>query len=216
MLYQQFGETAADALEHALINGDTSTTHQDSDITDAKDVAKAWKGFRKLALAAGLTSDWSTGGISAANARKLIKLLGVYGKNRSNLFWLAGIQGETDLMGLPELLTIQNAGANATLFTGKVSALYNIPIIPSARCREDLNASGVFDNVTKTDSNIMLINKSRFFLGRRRDVTIETFKDIDTMQTKLVASFRRAFVPMEVPSATITPVAMAIKFPTAG
>jgi HK97 family phage major capsid protein len=212
-IQEQLGLAAADAYENVLVNGDTAATHQDSDITAANDQAKAWNGLRKLALAvAALKVDFSTGGLNAANTRALIKALGKYAVDKRNLIWLCGIKGNTDLLGIAEVLTQDKFGPKATIATGQLANLYGIPIVTSARVREDLNASGVFDNTTTTKGSLMLTNITGFLNGRRREFTLETDRDIDKMQTVVVASFRRAFQPVETPSASISTVAIGYNY----
>lgn len=69
----------AEGLENALINGDITGTHQDSDITGATNVAKAWPGLRKLALANNYKTDASTWALETI--RTMRKNMGVFGIN---------------------------------------------------------------------------------------------------------------------------------------
>jgi hypothetical protein len=196
---------AAAALESVLINGDTTATHMDSDThAISKAAEKAWKGFRKLSLAvSALKLDMSTGGISEANLRALKKLMKKYGMNLNDLMWIVGPMGGNDIGGISSVSTLEKFGPRATILTGEIGAILGIPIITSAAVREDLNASGVYDGSTTTKGSIQLVNKSRFMLGRRREFTVEVDKDIDTQQNKVVASFRKAFSPIETPSADV-------------
>lgn len=198
-------EAAAAAFESALINGDSTATHQDTDTeTIAKAAERAFKGFRKLSLAVtALKVDISSGGINEANLRAMKKVLGKYGLNVRNLVWLVGPQGKNDMEAIANVSTLEKYGPKATILTGELSSFIGIPIIGSAAVREDLNASGVDDGVTETKGSINLVNLSEFLTGRRRAFTVEVFRDVKTQTNDIVASFRRAFTPKEVPSATI-------------
>lgn len=204
-MVQELAESGAQTWESVIINGDTTATHQDTDtaaITKAPE--KAFKGFRKLALAvAALNTDISSGGISRANLVAMRKALGKYGRNVQNLAWIVGPQTAADLENLDEVVTIDKIGNRATILTGGLSALWGIPIIVSESNREDLNASGVNDGVTTTKGSILLVNLSRFLVGSRRGFTVETDRNIKAQTHEIVASFRRAFSPIETPSATV-------------
>jgi len=207
-------EAAADAWEDGLINGDTTATHQDSDTElVAKAGARAFKGFRKLALAvAALKIDISSGGLSEANLRSLKKALGKYGVRRNDLVWIVGPKGENDIAAISNLSTQEKVGGIATILTGEIRTLLGAPIVVSERCREDLNASGVYDNTTTTKGSILLVNRSRFITGRRRAFTIEIDKNIKSQTHEVVASYRRGMVPVETPSATVPSVVIGYNY----
>lgn len=213
-LLQLLGEGAAYALEDAIINGDTTATHQDSDTNAvSRHAAKSWNGLRKLALAvAGLKSDLASGGISAANLRALKKLLKKYGVNPRNCAWVVGPSGENDMLGLDGVTTLEQFGPQATNLTGKIAAFLGIPIITSEANREDLNATGVYDGVTTTKGSVLLANVTQFLMGNRRGFTIETDRNIVSQVNQIVTSFRKAFTPIETPSATVTSVAAGYNY----
>jgi HK97 family phage major capsid protein len=201
LVTSQLGDAAAEALEYALINGDTAATHQDSDThAVAGHVGKAWDGIRKLALAqTALKVSLATGGISAANILKLKKALGRWGLDPSKLILVCGARGYNDVVGLEETLTAEKAGSQSTarILTGRAPNIYGIDIVPSAAVREDLNASGVFDNTTTTKGSVLMVYKPAWVPGVRRGFTIEQGKSITTQQKMVVASFRRDWKPME-------------------
>lgn len=211
-LRQQLGESGAAAYEEALISGDTTATHQDSDINAATaHVAKAWNGFRKLAIAGSLTVSFATGGIAKANLRALRKAMGKYGLRPSQLFFLAGPKGLNDIMGISEVYTRDTFG-RPVLEAGDIQRYENIEIIPSELMRENLNASGVYDGSTTTKGSLLLVNGSRFVSGRRREFTLEMDKSIINQTKWLVASYRKAFSPVEAPSATVPSLAYAYNY----
>jgi len=200
-ILSQLGEAAAEALENAVINGDTAATHQDSDIhAVARHQAKLFDGIRKLALAqADLKISLATGGLSASNIGVLRKALKRWGLNPKNLMIVAGVNAYNDLVMLPETLTAEKAGDKATarIFTGLAPNLFGMDILASAAVREDLNASGVYDGVTTTKGSIFIVYKPAWIMGVRRGFMIEQDKDISLQQKFVVGSFRRAFKPIE-------------------
>lgn len=206
------GEAAAAAYENALINGDTTATHQDNDVTDPNDVRKAWNGFRKLAIAGSLTVDISTGGVSRSNLLAIKKKLDKWGVRPGDLMWIVPSMTASDFMGLDDVVTVYAHGPEATHLTGMLPSYYGTPITVSEQCREDLNASGVYDNSTKTKGAILLVNQTQFVTGVKREFTIEVDRNIRSQTNDIVASFRKSFSPTDVPSSTIKTLAMGINY----
>lgn len=214
LLQTLLGEAAAQSLERAIINGDTTGTHQDSDIQAiTNDVAKSWLGWRKLALTiATLKVDLSTGGINRANLIALKKRLGKWGRRPGDLMWIMGANGENDFLNLDEVVTMDKRGTGATTITGQLNSYLGIPMTVSEEAREDLNVSGVYDATTTTKGSIILVNHRQFMLGNRRSFMLEVDRDITTQTNKIVASFRKAFQPIETPSASIKTVAIGYNY----
>jgi len=220
LVIQSLAQSAGLTLDSMIINGDTSSPHMDTDTAantglpiNVVAAEKAWKGLRKLALAASLAVDFSTGGISDANLRSLRKKLGKYGlKLNGATVWIPGAKGYNDMTGLPNAQTIYAYGPQATVHTGELSQYGGLPIIASEKAREDLNASGVYDGSTVTKGSLLCANLERFLMGNRRTFTVETFRDIKLQQTNIVAAFRKAFTPIETPSSTVPSVAVGYNY----
>lgn len=216
MLQEQLGSGAADALEDAIINGDTAGTHQDTDTeaAGATVAATLFNGLRKLALAiSGLKADLSTGNISAANILGLKKLLLKYGVRPRDLLIICGVKGHSSFLGLDETLTADKVGNDrAAILTGSAPQLFGSKIIVSARCREDTDATGVNGASGNTKGTVLLVHKPSFIMGVRRGFTVEVDVDKKQQLNYVIASFRRAFMPRETPSATISSVAIGYNF----
>lgn len=216
MITMQLSSGAADAYEGALINGDTGT-HQDSDIRAvSQHSSKLLDGLRKLALAGGAATSLSlaTGGITAMNIAALRKLLKKYGLKPKNLLIICGTNGYNDLVTLTETLTAEKMGnpQAARIISGDAPALYGIPIIPSAQMREDLNASGVYDGVTTNRGSIMIVNRTQWITGVRRQFMVEVWVDKPKQLNQVIASFRRAFIPLETPGTAVPSVALGYAY----
>ena len=199
---KQLGESAAAALEDAIINGDIAATHQDSDshALGATHSGKMFDGLRKLALAqSALKASLATGGISTSNVGALKKMLGRWGLKPKDLLIVCGVAGYNDIVLLPETLTAEKIGnpALARINTGMAPNLLGIDIVPSASMREDLNASGVYDGTTTTKGSIMIVHKPSWIQGVRRGFTVETDSDKKAQTRSVIASFRRDFKPIE-------------------
>jgi AmiR/NasT family two-component response regulator len=203
----ELGDAGAAALEDAMVNGDVAATHQDSDThaVGASSSAKMFDGFRKLALAQNaLKLSLASGGISTANMIALKKLLARWGLRPADLIFVVGVNGYNDFLGLTETLTAEKTGnaATARVLTGVAPNLLGIDIIPSAAVREDLNASGVFDNTTTTKGSVLIVWKPGWLQGVRRGFTVETDSDKKAQTRSVIASFRRDFKPIEPLTAT--------------
>jgi len=186
----------ATAMEKATIDGDTAGTHQDVDVTAAYDAKKAWDGYRKSAQSAAKVSIASLTGEAIMNIRKA---MGKYGVNPGELALVVGISGYAQLMNIRDssnnqlIQTLDKYGSSATIMTGELGKIYGIPIIVSEWIRENLNASGVYDGTTTTKTVMVMVYRPGFTYGSKRALTIKTDEDINTDQTVLVATMRKAF-----------------------
>ncbi|UCD57334.1 MAG: phage major capsid protein [Candidatus Hydrogenedentota bacterium] len=203
LLRDKIVQALAEAQENATINGDTAGTHQDSDVTSASDVRKAWDGYRKLALSAAKV-DCATFDIT--NLRAIRAAMGKYGVNPNNLAWIAGITVFNKMLGLDEVVTADKYGPNATILTGELAKLDGIPVIVSEFIREDLNASGVYDGTTTDNTVLPLVYRPAFLYGDRRNITLRVSHELymETDQDVAIATQRLDFQPVQ--DATSEPI----------
>lgn len=225
MIQTLLADAAAAAYESAIINGDAVGAHQDSD-TDAITGAaeKAFNGFRVLALAQSATISTSvTGGFKGDNNAgvgagllnmiAMKKLMKKYGINIKDLGWIVGPSAENDIMSLNQVVSLEKFGPKATIMSGEIATILGIPIIVSEQQREDLTVNAVFLTTAGAYSAPLLVNFSQFLTGRRREFTIETFRNVQTQDNNIVASFRKAFTPLETPGTTVPSVIIAKGYP---
>lgn len=185
--------------DNAIINGDITATHMDSDITTATDVEKSFRGLRKESgnSSGDAAVDIST--LSTANLRSIRKAMGKYGVK--DCAWITGISGFVQLLSLDEVITADKFGSAATILTGQMAALDGFPVVVSEFVREDLNASGVYDNATKTKTIILLANKKGFWNAQKPGgIMVESARDIENQQNIAVASHRLDFKKTHSPS----------------
>ena len=183
------------AIETAIINGDTSGTHMDSDITAAADACKLWKGLRKSTLTASKV-DLST--FNYQTVLRVKQKLGKYG-SPGECFWTVGVLLATKLLNLqdqnnnPCVVTMDKLGPKATILTGMLGNLAGSPIIESEEARENLNASGVYDGSTDDKALLLYTRKNGYCIGDRAAIIVETDKNITTGITDLVSTRRLIF-----------------------
>lgn len=185
--------TMAFGLENALLNGDTTATHQDADVTNASDVRKAWKGLRKLTQSA---NDVSLATFNASQLRAMRAKMTRYGVDPSKLAWTCSAKALMQFLGLAEVITMEKYGSEATIVRGELARLDNIPIVVSEKMRDDLNASGVNDSTTNTKGIVLLTYVPAFLLGLRRGITVRARFDEERDQSIMVSTWRGDFEPL--------------------
>ena len=179
-LKDSMARSMAFAQETAVINGQLTGTIDSGDVPGSADVRKAWDGYRyKVQSAAKVDcSGWTTGGTYAQGAaylRQMRAKMGKYGVDPNNLAYVTSISGYHQMLGIAEVLRLNEYGPNATILSGELGKFDNIPIIVSEFVREDTNALGVYDGVTTTKTIIMLVHTPSFLFGDRRAITVKTW-----------------------------------------
>jgi HK97 family phage major capsid protein len=176
---QEVAEAVIRAYERAILDGDTTGTHMDSDVTASTDARKAFMGLRKKALANSANGSVVDFG-SAVTYPKLMEMRaagGISMVNPKELAWILGPAGYNQAIGLDQVVTVDKAGPMATLMSGSLASIAGSPIITSQFIRENLNASGVYDGVTTDNTTCLLVNVRRFMLGMRRPIRIKAQRD---------------------------------------
>lgn len=198
-----------DGEEDALINGDTAAPHQDtiagwnpnsrwaSAALGGSDDHRRWCiGLRARAADVSNTTDQSAAATAAGLNTAIGKLDPPHGLDMVAIvcgyhYFLKTMRTFT------EVLTVDKFGPNATILRGQLAALFGAPIIISDFVTADLNASGIYDNSTKTKTGFLVVNRSRFVRGVRRGVAVEAAKDITRGVHHLVATNRGTFDTMD-------------------
>ena len=207
MITNQLAAAAAEAVEDAIINGQESGAIDDG--TTAADTL--CDGLRKLANAhANLKSSLGSA-VDAAALLAARKKMGKWGMKPSETVIITGFKAYNDIVGLPEVETLDKIGGDASILSGFVPKIYGMKVIPSALLSDDVTVNGVkASSGTHGKGQFLIVHKPSFVVGVRRDFTVETDRDITSQSNQVVASFRRDFQPLETPSATITPLQWGI------
>ena len=191
-----------DAMEDALINGDTAATHQDDianwnirerwgtspSLGGSSDHRRAFVGLRAAAFdrscTVGLTGTYAfTDFLSAKSALGEIGMM--------DLICIASPEAIiANLLSLDEVKTLDVFGPQATVRTGQLGSLAGVPIIMSRFMGADLNASGLYDNATKTKTGLLLVHTNSWRIFERRGILVESQRKIDVGATELVATRR--------------------------
>lgn len=195
-------QAMADAEEDAAINGDTSTTHQHSDVTAATDRRKAFNGLLKHSGGSSGAAAVSLATLSIAFMRSIRKKMGRFGVNSAKLAYVMSMNMYIDALSLTEVETVDKFGPMATVLTGELAKVDGVGIVVSEFMRNDLNASGVYDGVTTTKTNLHLVHTPSFLWGDVGAAKAETGRDIEVGQTIVVTSRRTDFQQIHTPAAS--------------
>lgn len=198
-----------EAVEDCILNGDTTATHMDADVTDSKDRRKIWNGLRDQ-CPSGTKVSLAT--FNTTNLKSILTAMGKYGLNPNDLALIVGAKGYHNLTGLTEVLTVDKYGPQATVLTGELGKFLGIPIIVSEAIRENLNASGVYDGSTTTKSILLLVNRRGVILGTRGGVKLSFLTEAQVDQNQLIISFRKALAYRWTPSSTVTTIGLGYNF----
>jgi len=197
-LVRDIAKSIAEGREDFILNGDSAGTHEDSDIGagGADSRRRIALGLRAASNDGGATYKLDMATFSLANLRALRVKLGKYGVNPADCAIITGPVGYSKLLGLTEVVTMQNFGNAATTITGSLGNVDGMPVFVSGFVREDLNATNVYDGVTTTKTALYMVYRPGWVMGERRatnsvKVLNELYAESD--QVALVAKERVTF-----------------------
>jgi len=207
---RNFGE----AIEDAIINGqptniDTGGTHFGKANplaaagTDARDL---WDGIRRFTAqytgSPASKIDNSNAKATVVGLRGMRAAMGEYGVNPATVAYLMGVFGYVKLLDDANVMTIDKFGPQATVRSGSLAQVDGVDLIVSRRIAENMNASGLIDNVTTNRTAAYAVNTEGAVIGNRRRITIGQQVHLASDSTELVAFWRGDFKPI-FPVATV-------------
>lgn len=182
------------AEERAILDGDADATHMDTDVhaLGSSDARWAWDGLRKKAIAQTVVTATTS---TVANLAALRAGMGKWGLDPADLAFIVGVSAMHDLLADTTVLTVDKMGPNAVILNGMLGSVYGVPIIVSEHVREDLNASGVHDDITETKTYNLAVNRQEWALGQRMALDVEVDDSIyrETFQRVIVGFSRVDF-----------------------
>lgn len=197
-LVRDIAKAIAEGREDFILNGDSAGTHEDTDIGagSADSRRRIALGLRAASNDGGTTYKLDMATFSLANLRALRVKLGKYGVNPADCAIITGPVGYAKLLGLTEVVTMQNFGNAATAITGSLGNVDGMPVFVSGFVREDLNTSNLYDGVTTTKTALYMVYRPGWVMGERRAtnsvrVLNELYAESD--QVALVAKERVTF-----------------------
>ena len=109
--------------------------------------------------------------------------LGRYGVRPSELAYITDVDTYIRCLGIANFRTLDKLGPNATLLQGQLAAVEGIPVLVSEQMAV-ADADGKVTSGTNVASTgrLLIVNRSQWRVGFRRDLTIETERDIQKRQ----------------------------------
>jgi len=193
VLRASIAQAIARAIDDAIVNGDTSTTHLDTGYTVASyDARRCWNGLRDQCISA-MKQDWSTTWSTStglAFMRALQEDMGKYGIRAKDLCWLINANMYNKIKAQAEVSTVDKFGSAATVVKGELSAIDGVELVLTEHVEEQQNDSGVYDGTTVTDTQALLVWKPGFMLGIRKAIQVEYVRRAEYGINYLVANMR--------------------------
>jgi HK97 family phage major capsid protein len=200
-LSRQIAQDLEDAFEDCMINGDTAASHQDdianwnirerwgaSGLGGSSDHRRLFLGMRAAAKDKG--SDVDAGTFNFAKFMSVVAELGELAVGNK----VCVVSPEAlvaNFLQLDQVVTLEKFGNQATILTGQLASLAGIPIVMSRFMGADLDtADGLYDNVNKTTTGFLVFNTDSWYQYVRRQITIESDKDIASGSIQLVSTMR--------------------------
>ncbi len=201
-LSRQIAQDLNDAYEDCMINGDTASPNEDdiencnirgrwgsSGLGTASDHRRAFLGLRAAAFdkvnANNAAFDFASFLATSADMGELAV--------GSKIVIASPEMVLSNFLALSEVQTLEKFGPQATVLTGQIASLAGMPIIMSRFMGADLAADGLYDNVTKTKTGYLIVARDSWFNYVRRQITIETDKNIASGVVQICATMRGTF-----------------------
>lgn len=192
--------------ETMCLNGEISGNklYASSHTPASTDVRSLVNGIRRDAMNLSAKVDFgAASGFTADNLRALRTQMGKYGKKPGDLAYIMDIAQYNSCLGFTGYQYLYQYGAGAVVLSGELGRLDGIPIIVSellpggttdaADALGLLNASGVWDDTTKTKKTCVLVNKNGYMWGDRTDFSLELWRNPLSQTTNLIGSQRLDF-----------------------
>ena len=206
-LSKQIAQDLEDAFEDCMINGDTAAVHQDdianwnirgrwgaTGLGSASDHRRMFLGMR--AASYDKASDLDCGAVALTFA-KYMEAVGKMGELAvGNKVCVVSPEAlVANFLQLDQVVTLEKFGSQATVLTGQLASLAGIPIVMSRFMGADLKGgavggTGLYDNITKDSTGFLIFNTDSWYQYLRRQITIESDKDIASGAIQLVSTMR--------------------------
>ena len=200
-------------LENAAINGDTAAAQDtQAGFYASDDPLKNWDGLRKMAPA-GAKTDGANAALTVAMLRGNRKKMGVYGVSPDELAHILSINEYIDLLSDTAVFTLEKYGPNATILTGELAKVDNVPVIVSEAVSVGQNATGVTDGVTTNRTEALTVYRPGVGTGQRRGLTVEVLRELysEYDQDAVKVSQRRALSALYPSTEAIVAITYNVK-----
>ena len=193
---------AREVIDDVLLNGDTNTTdniNADGATISTTDAGKGqwlvgFDGLLHLPLVDNTSQAVNhNGAVSDDMFNEIRSKLGKYGVRPSEVVYLCDVNTYIRSLSVGNFRTLDKFGPQATLLTGQLGAVEGIPVIVSEQMKLADTDGKVTDAGNGTDTGrLLLVNRSQWRVGFKRELAIETVRDAQKRQNIMVVSFRIA------------------------
>ena len=119
--------------------------------------------------------------------------LGKYGVRPSDLAYVMDVNTYIKSLAVSSFRTLDKFGPQATVLTGQLGAVDGIPVIVSEQMAlADADGKVTNGGNTNNKGRLLIVNRSQWRVGFKRELTIETVRDAQKRQNIMVVSFRIA------------------------
>lgn len=201
-----------DAMEDAIINGDTAATHQD-DIANwdirgrwgtspalggSSDHRRAFLGLRAAAF--DRTSSGTPAGSPYVFSDFLSAKAGLGEMAVMDMICIASPEAVVaNLLSLSQVQTLDVFGPQATVRTGQIASLAGVPIIMSRFMGADLHTNGLYTGASAT-TGMLFVHSNSWRIFERRGILVESQRKIDVGATELVCTRRATLDTLDLDS----------------
>ncbi len=194
---------AVEVIDDVLLNADTTLQNNinaDGATIAASTAGKAhwlvgFDGLLHLPLVDNAAQGNNHGAAPSADMFNEARgLLGKYGVRPSELAYIADVGTYIKSLGIGEFRTLDKLGPQATLLNGQLAQVDGIPVIVSEQMAPSDADGKVTDGASNAKGRLLAVNRTQWRLGFRRELMIETTRDIQKRQNIMVVSMRLAFM----------------------
>lgn len=196
-------QNSSEVMDDVVLNADTTVTNNinadGATITNTDAGKGQWllgfDGLRHIALVDNTSQGIDhNAAVSDAMFNSGRLKLGKYGVRSGEVAFIADINTYIKSLTVSNFRTLDKLGVNATLLTGQLGQYEGAPVLVSEQLvlADTDGFKTDAGNVTDTGS-LLCVNRTQYRKGFRRQLLIETNRNIEKRQTVMVASFRMSF-----------------------
>ena len=191
---------AREVIDDVILNGDTTVTNNinaDGATIANTDAGKGqwllgFDGLLHLPLVDNTSQATDhNAAVSDDMFNEVRSKLGKYGVRPSETVYVTDVNTFIRALSVSNFRTLDKFGPQATLLTGQLGAVEGIPVIVSEQMALADTDGKVTDAGNGTNTGrLLIVNRSQWRVGFKRELTIETVRDAQKRQNIMVVSFR--------------------------
>ena len=194
---------AREVIDDVLLNSDTTTTNNinaDGTTISSTDAGKGhwllgFDGLLHLPLIDNTNQSVDhNAAVSDDMFNEVRAKIGKNGVRPSETVYVTDVNTFIRSLSISNLRTLDKSGPQASVLTGQLGAVEGIPVIVSEQMALADTDGKVTDAGNGSDTGrLLIVNRSQWRVGFRREIAIETERDIQKRQNLMVVSMRIAF-----------------------